>query len=74
MRWLDPDSPRPVPQVVLGTDDPGIFSTTLRNEYSFILNRFRELYPGSDEKAYELIRHLIENGSSYTFPQKTDLP
>lgn len=73
MRWLDPDNPRPAPQVVLGTDDPGIFSTTLRNEFSFILNKFRELYPGNSEKAYELIRHLIENGSSYKFTQETDV-
>lgn len=67
MRWLDPNNTRPSPQVVLGTDDPGIFSTSLRNEYSFILKKFKELYPGSSEKPYELIHHLIENGSSYSF-------
>ncbi|WP_165072402.1 hypothetical protein [Desulfovibrio sp. ZJ200] len=72
MRWLDPDDSRPAPQVVLGTDDPGIFSTTLRNEYSFILNKFQEQYPGSSEKPYELIRHLMENGACYKFAQKED--
>lgn len=73
MRWLDPDDPRPAPQVVLGTDDPGIFSTTLRNEYSFILNKFQEQYPGSSEKPYELIRHLMENGSCYKFAPEEDI-
>lgn len=69
MRWLDPDDSRPVPQVVIGTDDPGIFSTTLRNEYSFILNKFQTQYPGSSEIPYDLIQHLIENGLSYKFAQ-----
>lgn len=67
MRWLDPHNSRPAPQVVIGTDDPGIFSTTLRNEYSFILNKLQDLYPGCNEKPYEVIHHLIENGRSYRF-------
>lgn len=67
MRWLCPDDPRPAPQVVLGTDDPGIFSTNLRNEYTFILNKLQRLHPGSSEKPYEILRHLIENGMSYRF-------
>ncbi|MGV6995869.1 hypothetical protein ACUZ9P_08225 [Desulfovibrio sp. QI0430] len=67
MRWLNFDDKRPAPQVVLGTDDPGIFSTSLRNEYSLILNKLKELYPGRCEKPYDIINHLIENGLSYRF-------
>lgn len=67
MRWLNPDDPRPAPQVVLGTDDPGIFSTTLRNEYSLVLQKLQKLYPGHCEKPYEILRHLIENGLCYRF-------
>ena len=64
MRWLNFDDKRPAPQVVLGTDDPGIFSTSLRNEYSL---KLKELYPGRCEKPYDIINHLIENGLSYRF-------
>mgnify|MGYP003588235117 CR=1 FL=1 len=67
MRWLNFEDKRPAPQVVLGTDDPGIFSTSLRNEYSLILNKLKELYPGRCEKPYDIINHLIENGLSYRF-------
>lgn len=67
MRWVDPENSRPAPQVVLGTDDPGIFSTTLRNEYSFILWKLQKMHPGCSEKPYEIVRHLIENGLSYRF-------
>lgn len=73
MRWLNPEDIRPAPQVVLGTDDPGIFSTTLRNEYSLILRKLQSLHPGRSEKPYEIIRHLIENGLSYRFMSESQV-
>lgn len=68
LRWLDPTNERPAPFVVLGTDDPGIFATTMRNEMSLILRRLNRMYPGRSEKPYEIVNHLIRNGRSYSFP------
>ncbi|MGM9990786.1 hypothetical protein, partial [Desulfovibrio piger] len=68
LRWLDPANERPAPFVVLGTDDPGIFATTMRNEMSLILRRLNRMYPGRSEKPYEIVNHLIRNGHSYSFP------
>ena len=67
MRWLNPEDPRPAPQVVVGTDNPGIFSTTLRNEYTFILHQLQAMHPEWSDKPYEVVRHLIENGKSFRF-------
>lgn len=68
LRWLDPCNERPAPFVVLGTDDPGIFATTMRNEMALILRRLNRMYPGRSEKPYEIVNHLIRNGRSYAFP------
>lgn len=67
LRWLDPTNERPAPFVVLGTDDPGIFATTMRNEIALILRRLNRMYPGRSEKPYEIVNHLIRNGRSYSF-------
>lgn len=68
LRWLDHGNERPAPFVVLGTDDPGIFATTMRNEMALILRRLNRMYPGCSEKPYEIVDHLIRNGHSYSFP------
>lgn len=68
LRWLDPCNERPAPFVVLGTDDPGIFATTMRNEMALILRRLNRMNPGRSEKPYEIVNHLIRNGRSYSFP------
>ena len=68
LRWLDPSNERPAPFVLLGTDDPGIFATTIRNETALVLRRLNRMYPGRSEIPYEIVNHLIRNGRSYSFP------
>lgn len=68
LHWLDPANERPVPFVLLGTDDPGIFATTMRNEIALVLRRLNRMYPDRSEKPYEIVNHLIRNGRSYSFP------
>lgn len=68
LRWLAPSDDRPAPFVVLGTDDPGIFATTIRNETALVLRRLNKMYPGRSEIPYEIVNHLIRNGRSYAFP------
>lgn len=67
LRWLDPTNDRPAPFVLLGTDDPGIFATTIRNEMGLVLRRLNRMYPGRSEVPYEIVNHLIRNGRSYAF-------
>lgn len=67
LRWLDPSNERPAPFVLLGTDAPGIFATTMRNEMALVLRRLNRMYPGRSEIPYEIINHLIRNGRSYAF-------
>lgn len=67
LRWLDPSNERPAPFVLLGTDDPGIFATTMRNEMALVLRRLNRMYPGRSEIPYEIVNHLIRNGRSYAF-------
>ncbi len=71
LRWLDEEDTRPAPQVVIGTDDPGIFSTNLRTEYALLLHYLQKKYASSAEKPYQIIRHLIKNGQSYRFRNDT---
>lgn len=68
LRWLNPTNERPAPFILLGTDDPGIFATTMRNEMALVLRRLNRMYPGRSEKPYEIVNHLIRNGQSYAFP------
>lgn len=67
VRWLSQENHRPVPHVVLGTDDPGIFATNIRNEYAILLNILHKKYPSDSEKPYKILQDLIRNGRSYAF-------
>ena len=61
------DDALPFEFVLLGTDDPGIFATTMRNEMALVLRRLNRMYPGRSEIPYEIVNHLIRNGRSYAF-------
>lgn len=67
LRWMDSSNERPAPFIVLGTDDPGIFATTIRNEVALVLRRLNRMYPSRSEVPYEIIENLIRNGRSYAF-------
>ena len=67
LRWMDSSNERPAPFIVLGTDDPGIFATTMRNEVALVLRRLNRMYPSRSEVPYEIIENLIRNGRSYAF-------
>lgn len=65
-RWLGLSHPEdPLPAVVVGSDDTGIFMTNLRNEYAHI---YQVLKKKTDaQTAINKIRNLIENSKAYTF-------
>lgn len=65
-RWMNTDEPvRPC--VILGSDDPGIFSTNIYNEYAHILLSMRQNNPEQPSKALDSIKELFENGRNYGF-------
>lgn len=67
-RWLAKNTlNRPV--VVMGSDDPGIFSTNIRNEFAHIYisaKKAGEIYSSSPTN---LINEIAENGRNYGFYQ-----
>jgi hypothetical protein len=71
LRWLgrDPnfasDSPRPT--ICVGSDDPGIFATNLRNEYAHLFRVLRGRAKLNTEEAIGVLRQLNENGRAFRF-------
>jgi hypothetical protein len=55
------------PLTVVGTDDPGIFSTNIFNEYCHIYHQLVTQYKQSHEEAFSHIRRLMENAKIYSF-------
>lgn len=73
--WVDDTSARPSPKICIATDDPGIFSTNLRNELGIILEVLRRKYAnGNANKPYEIIEELLQNASSYCFKKSPLTP
>ena len=65
-RWLGLDDKQDSrPNVVIGSDDTGIFSTNLQNEYLHIYKVLRERL--NEDEALEKIRYLISTSKAYTF-------
>ncbi|MCP4352780.1 MAG: hypothetical protein GY795_45585 [Desulfobacterales bacterium] len=68
-RWLNigRNSDLPKPLICLCSDDPGIFATNLRNEFSHIYQTLIESYGYSHENAYTVLKQLNENAEVYRF-------
>ena len=57
----------PIPPIVLGTDDPGIFETNIYNEYSMVFCYlvYQEKMPR--DKVMNFIKNIYENSEIYSF-------
>lgn len=72
LRWLGvTGKPANVP-VVLGSDDPGIFATNMRNEYCHLLRELDAACPGGPSEALGHVQALIENGKTWRFSSRQD--
>lgn len=68
LRWLGLDErfrDAPMPVVCLGTDDPGIFATSLKNECYHLARLIRQRKPGCD--APERVARVLEQTYAYRF-------
>lgn len=58
---------KPIPPIVLGTDDAGIFATNIYNEYCHIYTLLVYEYDFCINEAYEIIRKINRDANFYTF-------
>ncbi|MBE0471948.1 MAG: hypothetical protein IBX55_20875 [Methyloprofundus sp.] len=66
MRWLGLKNEHdPMPNVVIGSDDTGIFMTNLKNEYAHVFKTVSEVY--GKQKAIAAIEQLHKNSQCYMF-------
>ena len=68
-RWLGLDGPklRNRPTVVVGSDDPGIFATSLKNEYAALSSILRSRHGKSSREAIEILESLSDAGRVHRF-------
>ena len=57
----------PIPPIVLGTDDAGIFATNIYNEYCHIYTLLVHEYNFSTNEALEIIKRINYNADIYSF-------
>lgn len=57
----------PIPPIVLGTDDAGIFATNIYNEYCHIYTLLVHEYKFSTNEALDIIKKINYNANIYTF-------
>jgi adenosine deaminase len=71
-RWLGVDGggDEPRPNVCVGSDDTGIFSTNLRNEYAHLYLTLTEQMKLSGEAARDQVRRLNDCGRVYRFDRQ----
>lgn len=58
---------KPIPPIVVGTDDPGIFATNIYNEYSNIYCKLVYIHHVSRNQAMSVIEKLDKNAKIYKF-------
>jgi adenosine deaminase len=63
-KWLDK---KDIPDLIIATDDPGIFNTNLKNEYLHLYNILSNKYEKSDEYILGLFNTLNNNSNKYSF-------
>lgn len=61
-----------IPPIVIGTDDPGVFSTNVYNEFANIYCHLTSTCKMSHNEVMQLIESLDKNGQIYSF-YKDDL-
>lgn len=68
-RWLDLTEDRfdTVPTICVGSDDTGIFATSLRNEYAAIYDVLRRVISISSHEATAILEKLNRSGSAFRF-------
>lgn len=67
LRWLGISGKAAGVPVVLGSDDPGIFATNMRNEYSHLLRELDEACPDRLGEVYSYLEMLVRNGKMWRF-------
>lgn len=66
MRWLGlKNEDDPIPNVIIGSDDTGIFMTNLKNEYAHVFKIVNDAY--GMQKAIAAIEQLHKNSQCYVF-------
>jgi hypothetical protein len=75
-RWLGlTDNGFPtVPSICIGSDDTGIFATSLRNEYASILDTLSRRLDVPRDQAMGIIERLNRTGSAYRFRPLLERP
>jgi hypothetical protein len=63
-KWIDK---KDIPDLIIATDDPGIFNTNLKNEYLHLYNILSNKYEKSDEYILSLFNILNNNSNKYSF-------
>ena len=58
---------KPIPPIVLGTDDAGIFATNIYNEYCHVFTLLVYEYNFCINDALEVIKKINRNANTYTF-------
>lgn len=77
LRWLGrhPDFPTgaPRPIVCVGSDDPGIFACSLRNEYAHLKRILQDKLHLSGDDAMAILQQLNTNGRAFRFRWRPNL-
>lgn len=61
------------PEIVIGTDDTGIFSTNIFNEYCHIYHHLVRTHKLDEDEASEMIGRIIKNGDIFQFTAPTSV-